>query len=115
MDARCVFCKIVAGQVPAHKVLETDTVLAFRDINPVAPTHILVVPKQHIPDPSSLDEETAPLIADLFLAVKTIAAREGLERGGYRLVMNMGADAGQSVPHMHLHVLRGRRMRWPPG
>ncbi len=115
MAGDCVFCRIVAGAQPARVVFESDTVLAIRDIRPIAPTHILIIPKQHIVGPSSLDESTAPIMADLFLAAKEVAANEGISGAGYRLVMNQGAEGGQSVFHMHLHLLGGRRMAWPPG
>jgi histidine triad (HIT) family protein len=115
MSSNCSFCRIVAGDLPSKKVLETERVLAFKDISPAAPTHILIIPKQHITDPQSLNTGTAPLIGDLFLAAKQIAEEHGLASSGYRLVMNQGRDGGQSVFHMHLHLLAGRRMSWPPG
>jgi histidine triad (HIT) family protein len=115
MTTECVFCRIVAGRLPADKVFENDTVLAFRDINPVAPTHILLIPRQHIAGPAALDETTAAVMVDLLLAAKAVAAQEGIEASGYRLVLNQGMAAGQSVFHLHMHLIGGRRLRWPPG
>ena len=115
MTENCIFCRIVAGEIPATCLLETETVLAFEDISPAAPTHILIIPKQHIVDPSSLDNATASVMSDIFLAAKTVAEHQGISNSGYRLVMNQGVNGGQSVFHMHLHLLGGRRMHWPPG
>lgn len=100
----CIFCKIVAGEIPSTKVYEDETVLAFRDIAPAAPVHILVIPKKHIQSAVALEQEDAELIAHIFEVIKTIAKQENLERG-FRLVSNVGADAGQSVPHLHFHIL----------
>ncbi len=111
----CIFCRIAAGRLPAAWVYESETVLAFEDANPVAPVHVLVIPRTHISDPSALDETTAPLMGEMFLAARLVAERKGIAASGYRLVMNTGRDGGQSVYHMHLHVLGGRRMSWPPG
>lgn len=111
----CLFCKMVNGEIKPDIVLETDTVLAFRDINPQAPTHVLVVPKKHISTVNDLDVRHAPLVGELYLAAKDIAASEGIAASGYRTVMNCGEGAGQSVFHIHLHVLGGRPMTWPPG
>jgi histidine triad (HIT) family protein len=113
-DPDCLFCKIVAGEIPSDRVYEDDAVLAFRDINPQAPTHVLLVPRRHVPDVQSLTDEDGPMLAELFGAVRRVAGEAGIE-GGYRVVTNVGADAGQSVFHLHLHVLGGRPMRWPPG
>ena len=111
----CLFCRIVAGEIPAKTVFEDDYTLAFRDIDPKAPTHVLVIPRRHIASVTALDALDADLIGRLFLAAREIAAAEGIEESGYRLVMNNGGDAGQSVAHIHLHVLGGRRLSWPPG
>lgn len=111
----CLFCKILAGDIPADKVFETDTVLAFRDINPQAPTHVLVIPKKHIATINDIGKSDRELIGDLFLAAKQIAADEGIEESGFRTTMNCNAAAGQTVFHIHLHVLGGRAMDWPPG
>ncbi|MEA2517812.1 MAG: histidine triad family protein [Actinomycetota bacterium] len=113
-QADCLFCKIVAGEVPSDKVLETDDVLAFRDINPGAPTHVLVIPKRHVASVHELEHSDAEEVASLFDAIKQVAEQEGVAHG-YRVVTNVGADAGQSVFHLHLHVLGGRPLSWPPG
>lgn len=111
----CLFCKMVAGDIPADIVYENDDVLAFRDINPQAPVHILIIPKQHIAMINDVAEEDAAVMGKLFLAAKHIAKAEGVADEGYRTVMNCGAAAGQSVFHVHLHLLAGRALQWPPG
>jgi len=111
----CLFCKMVSGDITPDTVYEDDDVLAFRDINPQAPTHVLVIPKQHIATLNDLDEAHAPVIGKLVLAASKIAAQEGFAGQGYRTVMNCNADGGQTVFHIHLHLLGGRPMRWPPG
>jgi histidine triad (HIT) family protein len=113
-DPDCLFCKIVAGEIPSDRVLETDDVIAFRDIAPQAPTHVLVIPRRHIPDAHALTDGDRPLLAALFDAVRRIADEAGLERG-YRVVTNVGPESGQTVFHLHLHLLGGRPMAWPPG
>jgi histidine triad (HIT) family protein len=113
-DPDCLFCRIVAGEIPAEVVHDTETTLAFRDLDPQAPTHVLVVPRSHYPDAAALAAGEPETAAHLFDAAGEIAAREGLD-GGYRLVFNTGADAHQTVFHAHLHVLGGRPMGWPPG
>jgi histidine triad (HIT) family protein len=110
-----LFCGIVAAEIPATKVLETDHVLAFRDINPQAPTHVLVIPKEHYPDVAALGAADAGLLGEVIIAAHDIAASEKVSQGGYRVVFNTGPDAGQTVPHVHAHVLGGRAMAWPPG
>lgn len=110
----CLFCKIVAGEVPADKLYEDDHVLAFRDISPQAPHHFIVIPKKHITAPSTLAEEDEALMGKLVRAGSKVAADLGIE-GQFRLVVNNGADAGQVIFHMHLHFLGGRKMGWPPG
>ncbi len=115
MSADCLFCKIVAGEIPSNRALETDTVLAFHDISPKAPTHVLVIPKTHITSANELSAENASVLSHMFLAAKEIAAEQGIDQSGYRLVFNVGAHAGMAVPHLHLHVLGGRQMGWPPG
>jgi histidine triad (HIT) family protein len=110
----CLFCKIVAGKIPAKLVTEDDRALAFRDINPQAPTHVLVVPKKHIPSLNELTDEDAALVGHLHVIARQVAAAEGLE-AGYRTVFNTGAHAGQTVWHLHLHLLGGRAFAWPPG
>ncbi|MBW3566569.1 MAG: histidine triad nucleotide-binding protein [Proteobacteria bacterium] len=111
----CLFCKMVNGEIKPDTVHETEEMLAFRDINPQAPTHVLVVPKKHISTINDLEPQHETLIGKMYLAAKTIAKREGIAEDGYRTVMNCGEGAGQSVFHIHLHVLGGRRMKWPPG
>lgn len=113
--ADCLFCRIVRGELPAHRVAETDRVFAFRDIDPQAPTHVLLIPKQHLAGSAAdLGSEHADLLAELFGLAAKIARDEGLEQG-WRLVTNVGPHAGQTVPHLHLHLLGGRPMHWPPG
>lgn len=111
----CLFCKMVSGQIKPNKVLETDDVLAFRDIHPQAPTHILVIPKRHIATINDLKPADAELVGKLYLAAREIARAEKIADSGFRTVMNCNADAGQSVFHLHLHLLGGRVMAWPPG
>lgn len=111
----CLFCKMVSGVIKPDIVFEDDAVLAFRDINPQAPLHVLIVPKQHIPTINDLQPDDAVLIGKLYLAAQHIAAQEGVAVRGYRTVMNCNAEAGQSVFHLHLHLLGGRPMHWPPG
>ncbi len=111
----CLFCKMIAGEITPDTVYEDDDVLAFRDINPQAPTHVLVVPKQHVATLNDLDDSNASLVGKMMLAAASIARQEGFAESGYRTVMNCNADGGQTVFHIHLHVLGGRRMHWPPG
>lgn len=110
----CLFCKIVAKELPAEIVKESDEVLAFKDINPAAPTHVLVVPKRHIASAQDLTADDGDLLGQIFETMAEIASDAGLS-GGHRLVTNVGSDAGQSVHHLHFHVLGGRQMAWPPG
>ena len=114
MPDDCLFCRIVAGEIPADTVHENDLVLAFRDINPKAPTHVLVIPKQHVGSAADLQVTDAELLARLWTTLADIADREGLTLG-WRVVTNVGPDAGQSVQHLHFHLLGGRSMGWPPG
>jgi histidine triad (HIT) family protein len=111
----CLFCKIAARSIPAQIVYENDHAVAFRDLRPVAPTHALVIPKKHIAAIHDAGPEDAQLLGELVLAARTAAEQLGLAEGGYRLVVNQGPDAGQSVFHIHVHVLGGRTMSWPPG
>ena len=113
-DPGCLFCRIVTGEIPATVVHETDTTLAFRDLEPQAPTHVLVVPRSHYPNAAALAEGEPDTAAHLFDTARRIADQEGLD-GGYRLVFNTGPDAHQTVFHVHMHVLGGRTMGWPPG
>ncbi|HZS33809.1 MAG TPA: HIT domain-containing protein [Methylomirabilota bacterium] len=114
--ADCIFCKIAAGEMKAAEVKRTPEAVAFRDIKPVAPTHVLVIPVRHVPAvrDARTDEDRA-LLGRLLALAAEVAAELGLDRGGYRIVTNTGPDAGQSVDHLHLHLLGGRRMSWPPG
>jgi histidine triad (HIT) family protein len=113
-DADCLFCKIVAGDIPSDVVHETGTTFAFRDVEPQAPTHVLVVPRNHLPNAAAVAAEEPGVMVDLVNAAKSVADQEGLDEG-YRLVFNTGRAAHQSVFHAHLHVLGGRQMGWPPG
>ena len=110
----CLFCKIVAGEIPADIVYESDTALAFRDINPQAPVHVLVIPRKHIATINDIAEDEQALVGSLYTAAREIAAAEGIADDGYRAVMNCNESAGQSVFHIHLHVLGGKPMGWPP-
>jgi len=115
MEQDCIFCKIAAGHFGTEFVFQSAELLAFRDIHPKAPTHILIIPRQHIAylaDTSSADE---PLLGRLLSAAVSIARQEGLVQSGFRLVINNGRDSGQEVPHLHLHLLGGRCLGWPPG
>ena len=114
-DASCLFCRIVAGEIPAAKVHEDDLVVAIDDINPVAPVHKLLMPRAHVASAAELGERDAEMLGRLFTVAARLAADAGLPPRGYRLVINVGADGGQSVPHLHVHLLGGRRFSWPPG
>jgi histidine triad (HIT) family protein len=113
----CVFCGIIEGRVPASIVVEGERTLAFRDVNPQAPTHVLVVPRRHIEHAAALGEheEDAEVLLEMFATAREVARREGILERGYRLVANVGPDALNSVPHLHLHVIGGKRLGWPPG
>jgi histidine triad (HIT) family protein len=112
----CLFCKILAGDVPSAKVAESDLAYAFRDINPAMPTHVLVIPRKHIANAAELDPAAdAADLAAVYALARQVAIDEGLAERGFRLVFNVGDDSGNTVPHLHLHVLGGRRMGWPPG
>jgi histidine triad (HIT) family protein len=115
VSADCLFCKIVAGEIPSTTVHADDLVLAIRDIAPRAPTHILVMPREHIPSAADLTDDDAALLGRVFAVAAELARREGIVDAGYRLTINVGAGAGQSVPHLHLHVMGGRPFGWPPG
>ncbi len=114
-DESNIFAKILRGEIPCDKVYEDDFALAFRDINPQAPTHVLVIPREHLASLNDLDADRRDLAGELLLAARQVAALEGLADDGYRVVTNTHERAGQSVFHIHLHVLGGRTMRWPPG
>ena len=111
----CIFCRIVDGDIPAEIIYQSESAIAFRDINPHAPTHALVIPRRHISTINDLNSGDTELVGSLFLAAKEIAQEEGLADDGYRVVMNCGEEAGQSVFHIHLHLLGGRVLNWPPG
>ncbi len=113
-NADCLFCRIVSGAIPSDRVYEDDEVIAFHDIAPVAPTHVLVIPRRHVADAHALTLDDGRLLAGLFAAARSVADASDLG-GGYRIVTNIGEDGGQSVAHLHLHVLGGRSMSWPPG
>jgi histidine triad (HIT) family protein len=111
----CLFCRIVRGEIPSTNVYEDDLVLAFRDIAPRSPTHILVIPKEHIASAADLTDADGPLLGRLFAATARIARDEGIADAGYRLVSNVGRWGGQTVDHLHLHLMGGRAFEWPPG
>jgi histidine triad (HIT) family protein len=110
-----LFCAIVTGDIPATQVHETDRILAFHDIDPQAPTHVLIIPKAHYPDVAALAAADAALLGEVIDAARQVAAAEGVAETGYRVVFNTGVQAGQTVPHVHGHVLGGRPLTWPPG
>jgi histidine triad (HIT) family protein len=114
MASDCIFCRIAAGDIPADIVLSDDSVVAFRDTNPQAPTHVLVIPRQHVASAQELGADHAALLSRLFGAMSEIAGDEELG-SGYRIVTNVGPDAGQTVQHLHFHLLGGRALEWPPG
>lgn len=111
----CLFCKIIAGEIPSSKVYEDEKVYAFNDISPAAPCHVLIVPKEHIESANDLNEENADILKNIFLTAKMIAKEKGIAEKGYRIVNNCGEDGGQSVKHLHFHLLGGRSLEWPPG
>lgn len=113
--SECVFCRIVAGDVPSAGVVSTENVYAFEDAQPQAPLHVLVVPRAHIADAGEIGSCHGPLLAEMVVAAQAVADARGVATSGYRLVMNIGADAGNSVAHLHMHLLGGRPMSWPPG
>lgn len=111
----CLFCRIIAGEIPASRVFEDDTLVAFTDINPQAPMHVLVVPRQHVATLNDLDPAHDALAGSMVRRAAALAKERGYAEGGYRTVFNCNADAGQTVFHIHLHVLAGRKLAWPPG
>ena len=115
MSADCLFCKIIAGEIPSNKVYSDEHVYAFHDINPAAPTHILVIPKKHIESVREASAEDEALLGKLLLAANHITEELGLAESGFRYVINTGKDGGQTVFHLHLHILGGRALSWPPG
>jgi len=115
MSKDCIFCKIVSGEIPSEKIYSDELITAFRDIHPVAPTHILIVPNKHIPSVNELAEEDELLTGRMLTVAKKLAAQEGIDENGYRLIINTGPHAGQVVFHLHLHLIGGQRMRHPMG
>lgn len=111
----CIFCKIIAGEIPSTQVYSDEQVTAFRDISPVSPTHVLIIPNKHIASANDLTSDDERLVGHLFTVAKEIAAQEGVAESGYRLIVNTGPDGGQEVFHLHLHLLGGQRMRHPMG
>jgi histidine triad (HIT) family protein len=115
MDSSCLFCRIAAREIPADIVRESERVVAFRDVNPQAPTHILLIPKEHVTSVAELGDHHAEVLGDIMQAAAQLARADGIADSGWRLVTNVGADAGQTVFHLHFHLLGGRSMGWPPG
>ena len=111
----CIFCKIAAGEIPAVKIYEDDSVLAFKDIDAQAPVHFLLIPKKHIGSILKLTKEDSSLVVHLMELIKKVAEENGLNQDGFRIVVNTGENGGQTVPHLHFHILGGREMAWPPG
>jgi len=115
MTEDCLFCRIFRGEIPAKEVYRDAEVVAFEDIRPVAPTHVLIIPKEHIPSVHEITDQHGPLLARLIATANRIADQRNIDREGYRLVINKGPQAGQSVYHLHVHLLGGRSLGWPPG
>ena len=115
MSEKTIFKRIIDGEIPCQKVYEDDRCLAFHDISPQAPTHVLVIPKKEIVSVETLDDSDAAMIGHLWLVIRNLARELGLAESGYRVVVNCGADGGQAVPHLHYHILGGRSLSWPPG
>jgi histidine triad (HIT) family protein len=115
MSTNCIFCKIVSGEIPSQKVFSDELVTAFRDIHPVAPTHILIVPNKHIASVNEVETEDEGILGRMFIAARQLAENEGISQMGYRLITNSGSDAGQEVFHLHMHLLGGQKMRYPIG
>lgn len=111
----CLFCKIIKGDISCVKIYENDLLLSFRDIKPEAPQHVLIIPKKHINSINALEVEDSSIISEVFLAAKNIAKILGIDDTGYRIISNCGEDGGQTVKHIHFHLLGGRQMKWPPG
>jgi histidine triad (HIT) family protein len=111
----CIFCKIVQGTIPSKIAFQNDEMVAIHDINPAAPVHLLIMPRQHIASTAELTEQNVPLIGRMVLVASQLARENNLEANGYRIVTNTGSDGGQTVNHLHLHLLGGRHMTWPPG
>ena len=115
VDSSCIFCRLAAREIPSEIVHESDRIVAFRDTDPKAPTHILLIPKEHIASITDIGDDQGAMLADIAQAATHLARTEGIDESGWRLVTNVGPDAGQSVFHLHFHLLGGRPMTWPPG
>jgi histidine triad (HIT) family protein len=115
MAATCIFCQIAAGEIPSTEVASSKLSYAFRDLDAKAPTHVLVVPREHVANAGELGAHHGELLADLYQVAQEVARAEGIDQTGYRLIMNVGDDAGNTVPHLHLHIMGGRKMSWPAG
>ncbi len=111
----CLFCRIAKGEIPSTKVYEDDRILAFKDIDPQAPVHVLIIPKEHIDSVMDLNESNKDIVAHIFMCAKEVAEKSGIAEDGFRIVTNTGDSAGQSVKHLHFHLLGGRSLQWPPG
>jgi histidine triad (HIT) family protein len=111
----CIFCKIIEGDIPSEKVYEDELVYAFNDIEPAAPQHVLIIPKKHIASLNDLNEENSKVISHIFIIASKIAKKLGVDKDGYRVVSNCGEAGGQTVPHIHFHLIAGRNLQWPPG
>lgn len=111
----CLFCKIAKGEIPSNKVYEDDKILVFHDINPEAPVHVLIIPKQHITSMNDINSENSDIIAHVFATIPKLVKKLGISENGYRIVSNALRDGGQTVPHLHFHLLGGRSLQWPPG
>ncbi|HHW70277.1 MAG TPA: histidine triad nucleotide-binding protein [Clostridiales bacterium] len=111
----CIFCKIANKDVSSKIIYEDDTILVFEDVNPQAPVHVLIIPKQHIPSLNDIDSDAAEIISHIFMKIPSLAEQLGVQDNGYRIVVNCGTDGGQSVGHLHYHLLGGRTLTWPPG
>ena len=114
-DPGCVFCRVVAGEIPSREAYSSSLTYAFYDLHPVAPVHVLVVSREHIAGPAQLSVRHSPVLFEMYEAANAVAQREGVAQGGYRLAVNVGRDAGADVAHLHIHVLGGRKLGWPPG
>lgn len=111
----CIFCKIIKGDIPSKKIYEDDNVIAFYDISPEAPVHFLVIPKEHIQSANEINEQNSQIIAQIYLVINKLVNKLGISETGYRVINNCGIDGGQTVSHIHFHVLGGRNLQWPPG
>ena len=111
----CIFCEIIKGEIPCEKIYEDERILSFRDLNPEAPVHVLIIPKKHIGSLNEIEEEDSAIMGDIVTAARKIALKLGVAENGYRLVTNCGDHGGQTVAHIHFHLLGGRKLNWPPG